>query len=65
MFGLLRTNFVIVGGSNPGGEVLGELNRKFTLFDRYVLDLTPDTTRSLDRRVAVALGVILDTGERR
>jgi hypothetical protein len=65
MFGLLRTNFVIVDGSNPGGLVLGEFNRKFTLFDRYVLDLSLDPTRSLDRRVAVALGVMLDTGERR
>lgn len=65
MFGLLRTNFLIVEGAHPGGEVLGEFNRKFTLFDRYVLDLSPDATRSLDRRVAVALGVMLDTGERR
>jgi hypothetical protein len=65
MFGLLRTNFVIVDGATPGGQVLGEFNRKFTLFDRYLLDLSPDATRSLDRRVAVALGVMLDTGERR
>lgn len=65
MFGLLRTNFVIVSGANASGQVLGEFNRKFTLFDRYVLDLSPDATRSLDRRVALALGVMLDTGERR
>jgi hypothetical protein len=61
-FGLLRTNFVLVG---VGGAVLGEFNRKFTLFDRYVLDLRADPDRSLDRRVALALGVMLDTGERR
>jgi len=30
-----------------------------------VLDLKADTTRAFDRRVAVALGVMLDTGERR
>ena len=65
MMGLLRTNFVLVEGRDPGGRILGEFNRKFTLFDRYVLDLTPDSTRSLDRRVALALGVMLDTGERR
>jgi hypothetical protein len=65
MFGLLRTNFVIVAGPDADGPVLGEFNRKFTLFDRYVLDLSPDATRSLDRRVAVALGVMLDTGEKR
>jgi hypothetical protein len=63
LFGLLRTNFLIVRG--PDGEVLGEFNRKFTLFDRYVLDLTADSDRSIDRRIALALGVMLDTGENR
>ena len=62
LFGLLRTNFVLV---HPDGRVLGEFNRKFTLLDRYVLDLTADPQRYLDRRVALALGVMLDTGERR
>jgi uncharacterized protein YxjI len=49
----------------PGGQVVGEFNRKFTLLDRYVLDLSQDSERVLDRRVAVAMGVLLDTGERR
>jgi uncharacterized protein YxjI len=49
----------------PGGEVVGEFNRKFTLLDRYVLDLSKDDARALDRRVALAMGVMLDTGERR
>lgn len=62
LFGLLRTNFLLV---SLEGTVLGEFNRKFTLFDRYVLDLTADRERLLDRRVALALGVMLDTGERR
>jgi hypothetical protein len=61
-FGLLRTNFVLQA---PGGEVVGEFNRKFTLLDRYVLDLSADGERSLDRRVALATGIMLDTGERR
>jgi hypothetical protein len=61
-FGLLRTNFLL---TRDDGEVLGEFNRKFTVFDRYVLDLTADPDRALDRRVALALGVMLDTGERR
>jgi len=65
LYGLLRTNFLIVRGENADGERLGEFNRKFTLFDRYVLDLKADPLRSLDRRLAVALGVMLDTGERR
>ena len=61
-FGLLRTNFVL---EKPTGEELGEFNRKFTLLDRYVLDLREDPDRALDRRVALATGVMLDTGERR
>jgi len=65
MMGLLRTNFLIVDGRDANGRVLGEFNRKFTLFDRYVLDLSSDPQRTLDRRVAMALGVLLDTGERR
>ncbi len=62
-FGLLRTNYVIL---EPGNErIIGEFNRKFTLFDRYVLDMSADRDHALDRRLALALGVILDTGERR
>jgi hypothetical protein len=63
MFGLLRTNFIIVPPDSE--QVIGEFNRKFTLFDRYVLDLTHDANRMLDRRIALALGVMLDSGERR
>jgi len=62
-FGFLRTNFVLVRGQDA--EIFGEFNRKFTLLDRYVLDLSTDPARAFDRRVAVALGVMLDTGERR
>lgn len=65
LFGLLRTNFVILAGDGEDEQVIGEFNRKFTLLDRYVLDLGRDRGRVLDRRVAVALGVMLDTGERR
>ncbi len=64
-FGLLRTNYVIVRGSSADGDRLGEFNRKLTLFDRYVLDLSADPTRSLDRRIALAMGVLLDTGDGR
>ena len=63
LFGLLRTNFVYL---EPGSErTIGEFNRKLTLFDRYVLDMSADTGRILDRRLALASGVLLDTGERR
>lgn len=60
-FGFLHTDFVIYGLNG----VLGEFNRRMTLQDRYVLDLGADPLRSLDRRLAVALGVLLDTGEGR
>jgi uncharacterized protein YxjI len=63
MFGLLRTNFIIT--TPDCRDVLGEFNRKFTLFDRYVLDMTHDPQRTLDRRICLALGVMLDTGETR
>ena len=62
-FGFLRTNFVLVRGADA--EIFGEFNRKFTLLDRYVLDLSADSARAFDRRIAVALGVMLDSGERR
>jgi uncharacterized protein YxjI len=62
-FGLLRTNFIITRGAT--GPVIGEFKRKFTILDRYVLDLSADRRRDLDRRLALALGVMLDTGERR
>jgi uncharacterized protein YxjI len=60
-FGLLRTNFVFERGDN----IIGEFNRKFTILDHYVLDMSRDSRRAVDRRVALALGVMLDTGERR
>ena len=58
---LLRTNFVYL----RRGQAVGMFNRKLTLLDRYVLDLRRDPSRSIDRRVALALGVMLDTAERR
>lgn len=63
LFGLLRTNFLLFDAREDA--VVGEFNRKFTLLDRYVLDMSADRTGAVDRRVAVALGVMLDTGERR
>ncbi|BAP57144.1 hypothetical protein THII_2847 [Thioploca ingrica] len=62
-FGLLRINFIILKGNSD--IIIGEFNRKFTLLDRYVLDMTADNTREFDRRIAIALGVLLDTEERR
>jgi uncharacterized protein YxjI len=60
--GLIRTNFIIV---RPDGSRIGEFVRRFTLTDKYVLDLTPDSQRSFDRRIAVALAILLDNAESR
>jgi hypothetical protein len=65
MMGALRTNYIIVAGDGTNERLLGKFDRKFTLFDQYVLDMTADPKRELDRRVALAVGVLLDTGERR
>ena len=41
LFGLLRTNFVLLTPGPDGQEqIRGEFNRKLTIFDRYVLDVT-------------------------
>ena len=62
-FGLLRTNFLILRGDSD--DIVGEFKRKFTILDRYVLDMSADPQRLVDRRIALALGLMLDTGERR
>lgn len=64
--GLFRTNFQIFVVSESGEERrAGMFNRKLSLGDTYVLDLRDDPQRQLDRRIALALGILLDTGEAR
>ncbi len=46
-------------------QVIGHMNRKFQLRDRYVLDLSGDHDRRLDRRLAIALAIGLDTLQNR
>jgi uncharacterized protein YxjI len=46
-------------------RVIGHLNRKFQLRDRYVLDLSGDHDRRLDRRLGIALAIGLDTLQNR
>ncbi|MFN2565782.1 MAG: hypothetical protein ABR499_12360 [Gemmatimonadaceae bacterium] len=60
---LSRTKVVI--HAPDGRRALGEFKGHTTTFDRYVLDLNRDRHRKLDRRVALALGVMLDIGEER
>jgi hypothetical protein len=48
-----------------GNQVVGGMDRKFQLRDRYVLDLSGDTEKRLDRRLAIALAIGLDTLQNR
>jgi uncharacterized protein YxjI len=48
-----------------GDRVIGKMDRKFQLRDRYVLDLSGDTEKVLDRRLAIALAIGLDTLQNR
>ena len=46
-------------------RVAGTMNRKFQLRDRYILDLGGDHDRRVDRRLAIALAIGLDTLQNR
>jgi uncharacterized protein YxjI len=48
-----------------GEQVIGRMDRKFKLRDQYVLDLSGDPDKTLDRRLAVALAIGLDTLQNR
>ena len=48
-----------------GDQVIGGMDRKFKVRDEYVLDLSDDREKKLDRRLAVALAVGLDTLQNR
>ena len=54
-------NFDILSGE----QVIGKMDRKFQLRDRYVLDLSGDPDKKLDRRLAIALAIGLDTLQNR
>ena len=47
------------------GQVIGSMNRKFQLRDRYVLDVSGDHERGVDRRLAIALAIGLDALQNR
>jgi hypothetical protein len=47
------------------GHVVGTMNRKFQLRDRYILDLGGDHEHRIDRRLAIALAIGLDTLQNR
>lgn len=64
--GLIKTDFHLFRVDAEGREEkIGSFNRKITFADKYVMDLSGDPERTLDRRTALALGILLDTAEKR
>ena len=51
--------------NDPEGKRIGGMDRKFQIRDKYLLDLSDDHERRVDRRLAVALAVGLDTLQNR
>ena len=51
--------------NDPEGKRIGGMDRKFQIRDKYLLDLSDDHERRIDRRLAVALAVGLDTLQNR
>jgi uncharacterized protein YxjI len=47
------------------GNVAGRMDRKFKLRDQYVLDLSGDHERKIDRRLGIALAIGLDALQNR
>ena len=64
--GIIKTDFHLLIMDSAGNErKIGSFNRRMSVFDKYVLDLSEDRERQLDRRVALAVGILLDTAEKR
>jgi hypothetical protein len=62
---VIKTDFDILARTGVGEVKIGSFDRKIGLADKYVMNLREDASRLLDRRIAVALGVLLDTAEAR
>ncbi len=45
---------------DAGDRHVGDLNRRFGIRDTYDLDVSGDVERTIDRRLAIALGIALD-----
>ena len=57
----IKTDFVI----KLNGREIGKFIRKWTIMDKYILDLSADLSGDFDRRLAVGLGILLDSAEAR
>lgn len=64
--GVFKTDFHLFTVDTAGAETkAGSFDRKISLSDKYVLNLADDPQRLLDRRIALGLGILLDTAEAR
>lgn len=64
--GLIKTDFHLFRLNAKGEEEkIGSFDRRMTFADKYVMDLSGDPGRTFDRRAALALGILLDTAEKR
>ena len=64
--GIVRTDFDFLVRADDGQEErIGAFRSRFSIFDKYVLDLSADPECKLDRRVALGVGILLDTAEKR
>ena len=64
--GIIKTDFHFFRFDAAGNEQkIGSFDRRIGFFDKYVLDLTDDSERTLDRRVALAVAILLDMAEKR
>jgi uncharacterized protein YxjI len=62
---VIKTDFHILLSREQGETKVGSFDRKIGIGDKYVLNLREDAERRFDRRIAVALGILLDTAEAR
>lgn len=62
LYGVLRTNFNF---EDENGQVLGVYDRKLTLRDQYHLNMSDDPNHTIDRRVCLAMSILLDSAESR
>lgn len=64
--GLIKTDFhLFLINANGEEEKIGSFDRRITFADKYIMDLSGDREQTLDRRTALALGILLDTAEKR
>ncbi|MFX0051690.1 MAG: hypothetical protein ACFE8U_10410 [Candidatus Hermodarchaeota archaeon] len=62
---LIRLQFDIYLFNGGKHVKVGEFNRRVTIGDKYILDMTADNQRLFNRKFAVALAVLLDSAEQR